>query len=99
MLYGINKWFDMIGKAYAKLYKKCLVEKKKNGVKKVKEVLGLGQNKSGVPSLERNPAKRENAIYQKKLLRLYRLRNMQRQQERKKPTPLKVNNIRSNRKK
>jgi hypothetical protein len=30
MLYGINKWFDMVGKAYAKL----LVEKKKNGVKK-----------------------------------------------------------------
>ena len=24
----------MVGKAYAKLYKKCLVEKKKNGVKK-----------------------------------------------------------------
>lgn len=34
MLYGINKWFDMVGKAYAKLYKKCLVGKKKNGVKK-----------------------------------------------------------------
>ena len=30
MLHGINKWFDMVGKAYAKLYKKCLVEKKKN---------------------------------------------------------------------
>ena len=30
MLYGINKWFDMIGKAYAKLWNKCLVEKKKN---------------------------------------------------------------------
>ena len=24
----------MVGKAYTKLYKKCLVEKKKNGVKK-----------------------------------------------------------------
>jgi hypothetical protein len=30
MLYGINKWFDMVGKAYAKLWNKCLVEKKKN---------------------------------------------------------------------
>ena len=30
MLYGINKWFDMISKAYAKLWRKCLVEKKKN---------------------------------------------------------------------
>ena len=33
MLYGINKWFDLVGKAYAKLYKKCLTTKKKKNVK------------------------------------------------------------------
>ena len=99
MLYGINKWFDMIGKAYAKLWKKCLVEKRKmSNLKSQRSLRAWTKQKWRTKSGKKSSETGERYLPEKAIKALSAAEYAATTKKEKK-TQLKVNSILNNRKK